>query len=381
MKIITLIAVVVTFVVLPLFVGIFPTTILFLALGAALGGFVWFAHEASKQEKQATTVPLEEFKFVIAGESLVKILPNLKDAGLDRDDKVTTDPALIKPTYYNPLLILLKEWLGIFWVSILYPLKKVYKYKIDKSRLVNESSLAPDHKIQELVRVEPNIEVNSLRRYIPRPQFIPEVELSDGIPVDIIVMTEYEVINPRIPIFNYKGKFFPLLDAAIEAAVNDFGNTVKYMEIIATPTGKGSDFSRDILNLGNLADRLETTVGIRPTTCYIIQVGLLAQGQAAKDATQAQEIERLKGEGVKVAAEARAAAIEKLAVAHAKTFANAVEALTRLGVNKDVAAAQVASVMSHREVAGPDSKISAYFAGGTPPNAAVNIPTPPPTTT
>lgn len=333
--------------------------------------FSWFAYEASKKNLQATTVAMEEFKFIVAGESLHKILPNLKGAGLDKDDRVTTNPKMMSRTYFNPLLEFLRAKLGVFWVSILYPIRKVHKFKIDKYRLVQGGSLPADHKMSDLVSVEPDVEVDSLRRYIPRPTFISEVELKDGIPVDIVVMTEYEVIIPRIPIFSLKGKFFPLLDAAIEAAVNDVGNAVTYMQLITTETGKGSGFSEKILKM--VADHLEKTVGIRPTSCYIVQLGLLAADQAVKDATKAQEVETLKGKGVVAAATAKAEAIKLLADANARTFGAAFDTLTGKGVNPDLAVHNISRVLAFREIAGIDSKIQTFVEAGAA--VGVTIPT------
>jgi hypothetical protein len=335
--------------------------------------FSWFAYEASKKNLQATTVAMEEFKFVVAGESLHKILPNLKGAGLDKDDRVTINPKMMCRTYFNPLLEFLRAKLGVFWVSIIYPLRKIHKFKIDKYRLVQGGTLPTNHQMSDLVAIEPDVEVDSLRRFIPRPTFINEVELKDGIPVDIVVMTEYEVIIPRIPIFSLKGKFFPLLDAAIEAAVNDVGNAVTYMQLITTPTGKGSGFSDTILKM--VADHLERTVGIRPTSCYIVQLGLLAADQAVKDATKAQEVETLKGKGVIAAADAKAQAITLLADANARTFVAAFDALTGKGVDPNVAVHNIGRVLAFREIAGIDSTIQTFVEAGAA--VGVTIPTSP----
>lgn len=344
--------------------------------------FVWFAYEASKKNLQATTVAMEAFKFVVAGESLHKILYNLKGAGLDKDDRVTTNPQMMCWMYFNPLLEFLREKLGVFWVSILYPLRKIHTFKIDKHRLVQGGSLPANHPMSDLVSVETDVVVDSLRRFIPRPTFIGEVELADGIPVDIVVMTEYEVIIPRIPIFNLMGKFFPLLDAAIEAAVNDVGNAVTYMQLITTPTGKGSSFSETIIKM--VDDHLERTVGIRPTSCYIVQLGLLAADQAVKDATIAGEVENLKGKGVIAAAKAKAEAITLLADANARTFVAALDALVDKGVNPNVAIQQISRVLAFREIAGLDSKIQTFVEAGAAMGVTLPIghtPTPTITTT
>lgn len=343
--------------------------------------FIWFAYEASKKNLQATTVAMEEFKFVVAGESLYKILPNLKGAGLDNDDRVTTNPKMMCRTYFNPLLEFLRAKLGVFWVSIIYPLRKIHKFKIDKYRLVQGGSLPANHQMSDLVAIEPDVEVDSLRRFIPRPTFINEVELKDGIPVDIVVMTEYEVIIPRIPIFSLKGKFFPLLDAAIEAAVNDIGNAVTYMQLITTPTGKGSGFSDTILMM--VADHLEKTVGIRPTSCYIVQLGLLAADQAVKDATKAQEVETLKGKGVIEAATAKAAAIKLLADAEARRFGAVFDELVGKNVDPNLAVLQINRVLAFERLAAATVPIT-FVEGGASMGATLPIghnPTPTTTTT
>lgn len=365
--------------------------LLLLALGAAVGAFVWFAYESAAPKRDAngkklkdqpglwtTLVPEQEFKFVMKGESLHKVLPNLRGAGLDIHDKVTTVQNEIQPVYTNPLLEWLRAHIGIYWVSILYPLRSVYTYKIDKFRLVDESKLPPGHQMKDMVEVERDVEVSSLRRIIPRPLYFDEVELGDNFAVNMVVMTEFAVINPRIPIFDLKGKFFPLLDAAIEGAVNDQVNKYAgYVALLGEKTGRVSPFSDAILAL--VADKLEQTVGIRPTACYIVRVDLPQHAQAERDASRAKELEVLKGQGVIAKADAQAKALERLADADAKTFAAQVEALTKLKVDPNIAAHQVARSMGLRAISNPESSITTFVEAnsGAPVGVTVTTPTTP----
>jgi hypothetical protein len=342
--------------------------------------FIWFAYEASKSNRQATTVALETFKFVVAGGSLHRILANLTDAGLDRNGRVTTNEKMMVRTYTNPLLEFLRVKLGVYWVSIFYPIHKVYKFKIDKNRLVKGTTLSDGHSIRDLITVEPDVEVDHLLRIIPRPIYVPGVQTNDGFTVDIALMTEHEVTNPRTAVFSLNGQFFPLLDAAMKAAVGDYCNNAKYMQLINTATGKGSGFSGIILTM--VADHLERTVGIRPTACYIIQVGIPESDQAVVRATKAKEVAILEGEGVIAAAEAKAKAINTLAKAQANVLKEAVDALVGKGMDMNLAMQQVGRVLAFREISGEGSKITTFVEAGTTAGITIPVsPTPTLTTT
>ncbi len=353
--------------------GVQVACLLFVAC-AAFAAFVWFAYEASKKNTQATTVALDEFKFIVAGESPVKILHNLKDAWLDKNDEVTTEKSEEKAQYNNPLLNLLKDWLGIYWVSFLYPLREVFSFKIDKKRLVDESTLKPGHTMADLVKVEVGQEVKSLRRFFPRPFYASSVELKDGFPTNILVMTEFEVIRPKIPVMTYKGNFFPLLDTAVESAINDIGNTSTFMDLITTSTKKGSRFSHSVID--ELSKALLDTVGIRINEFYIVQLDLPEDQDRLRRATVAEEEERLLGEGRIVAAKADAVAIKTRSDAYVAAQDDAIKKLVALNVDPSLAAQFVAGMMNHREVAGPGSKISTYYSGVHPVAAVTPQPQP-----
>jgi len=353
--------------------------------------FVWLAYEASKHNKGqgswTTTVDQEEFKFIVAGGNLIKILPNMKKGELNEKDEVV-ESGKGEVVYKNPLLTLLKDRLGIYWVSIIWPLKKVHSFKIDKYSLRQESELPENHKLSDLIEVEKDFEVFSLRRFIPRPLLIKEVELKDGLTVDILVMTEWEVINPRRPVFNYKGIFFSLMDNTIEGAVNDYGNSVGYMDLIGKPLGRDSEFSDKIMlfiesdfTIPDIEDRKKSfarTVGIKLTNCYVVQFGLLESDQSTRDATKANalEIELAKAAETKAGGEAKA--IERIAIAQAKAFAKPVASLIKLGVDPNLAAAQVGRKTAMEAVAGKDSKLTVFVEGGSSGNTGINISTTPP---
>jgi hypothetical protein len=351
------------------------TLILFItAIFAVIVSFTCFIFQAAKQDTWATTVPQEEFKFVAKGESLSKIIHNLVGAGLDKDGNVTSDPKKMVKIYYNPIFQLLQKTLGIYWVSILFPARRVFSFKIDKYKLIQESELPEKHSIKDLVEIEKGVTINSLRRFFPRPLFIPAVELQDGIFVDIVVMSEYEAINPYKAVFKYKGKFFPLLDAPTEGAVNDFGSTIKYQDLLKTKRGKGSDFSEKII--GMIGSKVEETTGIRQNACYIVQFGIPMGEPEVVAASQAKEVKRLEGEGVKSMADAKAYEITTLATAQARSFAAPVEAMVALKVDPNIAAEQVGRKLSLEEVAGANSKIVTFVEGGSSTKTGININTP-----
>ncbi len=400
-EIISVIAVIILFAISLIGGGLLQTVCLVAALGLAGGAFVWVTYEAAAPEREksddpanplkkmprrkdqpgiwTTRVPEREFKFVEMGGSLHKILHNLPDEGLDENDVVTDDPERMQPMYLNPIFELLRIHLKIYWVSMWYPLRNIFTFEIDKTRLIEESKLPKDHHISDLVEVESGVRVSSLREVFVRPLFLTKVTLNEKFEGVVVLMTEYKTKRPRTPIFTWKGKFFPLLDAGIEAALNTSCNAFSYDQLVNEKTDRGSDFEKGILD--NVADSLEQVVGIRPTACFIVRLSMPDDAIEEQKALRSQEVERLRGLGVIAAAEAKATAIERMAIANATKFVAAFDALVAKNVDPNVAAFAVAKVLGLEAIASPDSKVITFAEGSAMP-AGFSLPltaTPPST--
>jgi hypothetical protein len=354
-------------------VGWPPALFCLFAFIMAILGFVLFAYVASKTNKWATKVDENEFKYLMASGTLIRVLWNLKDAGLDKHGNVTEIPWKMQPVYYNPLLNLMSKRLGVFWVSALYPIFQLLTFKIDKKYLLSDSDLPENHTTKDYIETVPNFEVDSLRRYFPRPNYTGGVELGDQWKIDVVTWNEYEVTSPYRPIFRYKGKFFPVLDAATEASVNDVVNLYPgYEKISKEPTGSGSKFSEAMVK--KLAP-LDKTVGIVSRDSYIVHFELDKSMRAQLEAAVAQETERLEGEGVKARADARAYEITTLGKAQADMVLALATALKAGGTPDDgLLTLALARVLSSQAIASPDSKVTYYAEGGSNNSASVSLP-------
>lgn len=189
--------------------------IIFLVILMIIGILVWLLYFGAKYEKQTCYVPTGEIKFVVAGESCAKVLPNLDGTGYHYDYETGLTVEGEKEIFYPPHSIL-----GVYLVSLLYPLKEihVYQYEWDKLRKGDPTKGEKDYVIDH----HPVEYVNSLYLFYTYPILAEEVELEGNLRINILVNVTFRMVNPILVVFVFKAKWPRLVNATVKGAIATF---------------------------------------------------------------------------------------------------------------------------------------------------------------
>lgn len=261
----------------------------------------------ARADKQAMFVPSGEIKAVVKGESVDAIFANIDGWHYD----IGTGKIIPNAEGYEDNLGFLPKTFGIYWVSILYPLKQVHYYKFEWSKL-----LMPGHPVEkeDLARVEKlggageyylehrDEWVNSLYWRATYPIVVEGVEILGNFKVDVVLNITFQVVYPRIPIFVFKGKWLAQVTAPVKGSVNDYGRGKDYDQFRAEKKqGENSGLAREIKKINFAIKRagkpdlpgIEDTFGVIVYKVDFVKFDLSAKSQAAANATEAVEIARL----------------------------------------------------------------------------------------
>ncbi|MBI5405723.1 hypothetical protein HY972_01665 [Candidatus Kaiserbacteria bacterium] len=180
--------------------------------------------------------------FITAGDSLKEILPNI--GGYKMSDQIDLESQhwlipekdrdrQIAALFHDSMRGTKKfqKWLwkkfGVKFVSWFWPQIRVHKFDIRKGgrrRIEARNEVGPDAPLRSRVVDSPEkTVVDSLLFLAPRPVYMEGVELAgDNSKINLLLLPVFRQVIPSLPVFNLKGDFFTLIDAAIEAAVVDF---------------------------------------------------------------------------------------------------------------------------------------------------------------
>lgn len=181
--------------------------------------------------------------FITAGESLQEILPNIggykMSETIDLEGQRWLVPAKDKKEQLAALFrgamlgtryfqeVLWKKF-GVKFISLFWPHTRIHEFDIRKGgrrRIEARNEVGADAPLRSRVIDSPVKEtvVDSLLFLAPRPVYMEGVELAgDNSKINLLLLPVFRQVIPSLPVFNLKGDFFTLLDAAIEAAVVDF---------------------------------------------------------------------------------------------------------------------------------------------------------------
>jgi len=341
-------------VIVEIIAGIFAVAAIFALLGATL-------YLIAKNGWQATFIPEGNMALLVKGDSWDRTIPNIAERTLDKKGrKIIKGKPQKKPWE--------KIW-GFYWVSFFYPLKRVFKFTISRDRLKDASEMKDGHGIRDWIEHKSDQEVSSLQYRFQRPFLIEGVELGgDRTRVDQIVMTTFEVVDPYIPIFFYKGKFFSLLEATVRSAVLDFcaDEHMTYEVFVRTPKSSGTEFSDRITDINEKTDLAPEGIvkafGIKVVEAWVHDFDLVKDDQDFRDAARIRELERMQAQGAVEKAKGEAEAKERVAKAEALRYGLLVKELIERDVDPNVAASVLGQQVRTENIG--RSKIVTYVEGG-----------------
>lgn len=315
-----------------------------------------FLYNAAKKKQQASFVRESTMEFVMSGERCIRILENIKGWYYDQREFIEKkDPAgvivtrtpLTYPTkvgkftvteiknpdgtlkvapntwYLEDKSITVKEaillgdpdhkpdtlwkavrqWLrhrwGFFWVGITYPQTHIHKFQVIKSRLRRdlEQKQGP---ITEMIEVDSTpAEVDHLLWRFPRAILVGGIEFADRLTANLVVLSNFQVVMPNIPVFIYKADFFPQIESLVRSTVIDYCRRVKLADFItSSPIGPNSNFFAQIISQVNI--EMLIRYGVEITSSWIVEIEL--GDSAEREALRATELAELQGRaGIKKA--------------------------------------------------------------------------------
>lgn len=209
----------------------------------AITGFlvIYIIQKLGELDILFTTIMQGTTAFIMASGSLLEFWPNIGgyrksyEQDLDGrrwvipdDNEKTCLDSFFRNSMWGTRTI--QKWLwksyGVRFVSI-WPAIKKLQFKIDRRELL-EGSRAAGLTLQQRVVESEHIDepVSGLLFIAPRPVYVPAVELAgDNSKVDLLLLCVYQQVIPALSVIYLRGDFYPLLDAAIKAAMVDMGAT------------------------------------------------------------------------------------------------------------------------------------------------------------
>ena len=335
-------------------------------IAAALVGFIVYLllgifHQDAKNSKHFTYVPQDSFQFVVAGQKLVRVLSHLSGPYACEEEtgwKVTDQS---RNPNFKQRLGFIERLFGASYVSILYPIKRVYEFTVvaDKLKPEAERSGKP---IKDWVKTELRLVKYLLFRF-PHPLYIADIELGgDKWKINLLIMLDIQVTEPATVVMTYQGKALEQVDAAVRSAVINYCNHKKwtYESFLQEDNGRESELERIILELNNNSsdtkkDGLAERFGVSIKSAWVEDLELSGDQAELVKAAQVRALEEAKAAGVIAAAEGRARetiigaeakakeiitlaeaqrkALEAEGAGHAQAYNDIVSAMTARGIS------------------------------------------------
>lgn len=322
-----------------------------LALVISISIPTWLMLFAASADKETAIIPTGEIKFIVEGESCLKVLANLDGTGWFYDDEEKIIREKREGDKYP------RSFLGVYWVSILYPLKQIHVWIFEWTKLIKGD---PQKKEDTYLLEHRKEYVNSLFLLATYPIHAKSVELEGNLQIDILALVTLRIVNPLIPVFVFKGAYLTLVDAAINGAITDLcrDKTLdKFREM--EKEGPGNEFSETIFHLNDSIESREKREariaagmpsggdkkltpgegipeiwGVAIHKVDFISFDLSTEAKEVQEATRAVEVARLeakadteRGRGIEIIGEATAKAFDHRLTSASK-FTGGVEALS-----------------------------------------------------
>jgi hypothetical protein len=331
---------------------IFALAMLILGIAAYLSGPVnmWL-----------TAIKEGTIKTVVENANFVRFIPNVTG------HRVTPQHKIELGTEERPLIF------GLYYVSWLWPIRKVYEFQIRKVRLKKNRDKIED--IADKIEVEDELTtVDHLRWKIDRPFFLRNVDLKDGSRIHILGKGIYTVWDAYQLLFGLQGEFFDNLDSLIAAYVVAKYKLVGIDEVRSKTTELNPAELMGPFDVKNL-------IGLICESLVIEEWSLSEEDQEMQDAIQAEKLALERKKATLVDADARAEATIRQGNAEAAALTATLAPYKTVGMT----AADIAKIHHYDRI----SKLRGTFAeggsnamilAGNNPQEPEPVPTPAPQT-
>lgn len=266
----------------------------------------------AKYDKQTCYVPTGEIKLVAKGESCARIIPNLSGTGYHYNKASGIIEKGEGGILSDPL-----SFLGVYFVSLLYPLKQVHVWLSEYDELLPSD---PANDEEGYATVSKSKYVNSLPLFFTFPIVVEGVELKGNLKINILVNVTFRAVNPTLAVFIFRGQWLAHISAAIKGVISDLARSESYDDFRKLEKeGDNSFFSLSVMklnkSLGGVPGVIET-YGMEIHGVDFEKFGLVAASKEERAAVTTVELARLEAE----AAIQKARGIETLGTAHANAL-------------------------------------------------------------
>jgi len=349
----------------------------FLAVAGLLFGIL--IYKAAENKMHASFTREGEAEFLVSGGNLIKIFINLDGWDLTTDGWIRplpgqpkqygiepawdrADPEPDEKFYLVPqgfVTRFLRNRLGLYWVSLFYPWKSIYKFPITKQKLLSNTETKEDTGLKGRVTHE-IVQVDSLRVVFPASFYFRDIETKDGFKVDLVLTGLFRVVIPYISVMLLGGKYLQIIEAAINTALIDFLRSRTYQQMIREPKGKDSEFWTEMakINFNPNGKGLVETTGIMLIDIFPEDMDLAEGQEEEENATRAMEIATLRGNAEVALAKLQKEAMIQIAIGMAAEDVQLVRALEGdTGVAELVTAQKISKNLKGLQVLGGNSLI------------------------
>lgn len=204
---------------LMVFVGILLSTPLIIGI----------VYRSASTDKQLTFVPTGEIKFVDWGKTIKKVLMNVPGKYyVAKTDTIEDTPSV--PTGSRLLHKLMRKFShevedgdGIYYVSAIYPLRRVRTWKFEWARLVARTKQEgeTDKVLEDYSVVQKTAVVNSLYYQYQYPVLVKEIELRGNFMISVLLRVTLTVRKPIYLVGILKGNWMAQAVSEIKGIVDN----------------------------------------------------------------------------------------------------------------------------------------------------------------
>jgi hypothetical protein len=288
------------------------------------------------------------FKYLMRGETLLKIIYKLKDHYVDQ----ATYDVIPKVGAGNEQQTLVEWIFGAMWIGIVPNQMLIYTILYDRDQRPGD----PDNQIGYDLDEEFKIMHRSAQtnfHYFRRvyPIVAREVELADRIKEDITGTITVTTANAYKPVIELKGDWFSNVRAAAEGAINDWARKLNLQEFTDAPkSGADSVLEPEIIATKDGPFGTIATTGMYISSFNFKESRLSKGDPEVEEASRAAKVAMLKGDATRATADATAYEIREIGNARAEAAEKYVTAAGKNALgNRALVAQSISTGMgSHR---------------------------------